>query len=179
MLQVSDNTEAEYLARLVSKQLGYDGSYASVDAAIKAALTRAGLDTTGLLLKDGSGEDETNLVSATFINSLLKKILNNEGNFGIIKQSLPIAGESGSLANRFKDLNVDAAGHILAKTGWTRHEYSLAGIIMAKDGTDLVFSIATIGDVNATAKEAIDNMATGIYRCGNKLSAETTPKIVN
>jgi hypothetical protein len=40
----------------------------------------------------------------------------------------------------------------------------------------LVFSIAAIGEVNATAKDAIDNLATGIYRCGNKLSAETTPK---
>lgn len=176
MLEKSDNTEAEFLARLVSKQLGYDGSFSSIDAAIKAALTRAGLDTTALLLKDGSGESESNLVSATFINALLKKINNGDGNFIVIKQSLPISGETGSLASRFTGDNVDAAGHILAKTGWTLHEYSLAGIIMAKDGTDLVFSIAAVGDVNDTAKEAIDNLATGIYRCGNKLSAETTPK---
>jgi D-alanyl-D-alanine carboxypeptidase/D-alanyl-D-alanine-endopeptidase (penicillin-binding protein 4) len=176
MLQVSDNTEAEFLARLVSKQLGYDGSFSSIDAAIKAALTRAGLDVTGLLLKDGSGENESNLVSATFINSLLKKINNEDGNFAVIKQALPIAGESGSLSSRFTGDNLDAVGHILAKTGWTRHEYSLAGIILAKDGTELVFSIAAVGDVNSTAKDAIDNLATGIYRCGNKLSAETTPK---
>ena len=172
MLQVSDNTEAEFLARLVSKQLGYDGSFSSIDAAIKAALTRAGLDTTGLLLKDGSGENETNLVTATFINALLKKINAGEGNLAIIKQALPIAAESGSLANRFKGDNIDAAGHVLAKTGWTTHEYSLAGIVMAKDGTDLVFSVAAVGDVNATAKDAIDNLVTGFYRCGNKLSAE-------
>ena len=101
MLQVSDNTEAEFLARLVSKQLGYDGSFSSIDAAIKAALTRAGLDVTGLLLKDGSGENESNLVSATFINSLLKKINNEDGNFAVIKQALPISGESGSLSSRF------------------------------------------------------------------------------
>ncbi|MEY4418351.1 MAG: hypothetical protein RIQ88_789 [Actinomycetota bacterium] len=176
MLQVSDNTEAEFLARLVSKQLGYDGSFSSIDAAIKAALTRAGLDVTGLLLKDGSGENESNLVSATFINSLLRKINNEDGNFAVIKQALPISGESGSLSSRFTGDNLDAVGHILAKTGWTRHEYSLAGIILAKDGTELVFSIAAVGDVNSTAKDAIDNLATGIYRCGNKLSAETTPK---
>jgi len=172
MLQVSDNTEAEFLARLVSKQLGYDGSFASVDAAIKSALTRAGLDPTGLLLKDGSGENEENLVPASFINALLKKINNSEGNFGIIKQSLPISAESGSLKNRFKADNIDAAGHILAKTGWTKHEYSLAGIIQAKDGTDLIFSVAAIGEVNDTAKDAIDNLVTGFYRCGNKLSAD-------
>lgn len=178
MLQVSDNTEAEFLARLVSKQLGYDGSFSSIDAAIKAALTRAGLNTTGLLLKDGSGENEENLVSATFINALLKKVLNGDGNFSVIKQALPISGESGSLEKRFTGDNVDAAGHILAKTGWTRHEYSLAGLITAKDGTSLTFSIAAIGKVNDTAKVAIDNLATGIYRCGDKLSAEV-PKTSN
>ncbi len=175
MLQVSDNTEAEFLARLVSKQLGYDGSFASVDAAIKAGLIRAGLDPTGLLFKDGSGENENNLVPATFINALLKKILAEEGDLEVIKQALPIAAESGSLANRFKGDNIDAAGKIFAKTGWTKREYSLAGIIKAKDGTDLVFSIASVGEVNQTTKVAIDNLATGFFRCGNKLSTETKP----
>jgi D-alanyl-D-alanine carboxypeptidase/D-alanyl-D-alanine-endopeptidase (penicillin-binding protein 4) len=175
MLTVSDNTEAEFLARLVSKQLGFDGSLESIDPALKAALASAGLVTTDLVLKDGSGENESNLVSATFINSLLKKVLYRDGNFDVIYQGLPVAGESGSLENRFNGDNVDAAGHIFAKTGWTRHEYSLAGIIKAKDGTDLVFSIATIGDLNDTTKQAIDNLATGFYRCGNKLSANTTP----
>jgi D-alanyl-D-alanine carboxypeptidase/D-alanyl-D-alanine-endopeptidase (penicillin-binding protein 4) len=176
MLRVSDNTEAEFLARLVTKQLGYDGSRDWVEDSLKEALTRAGLNTQDLQLRDGSGSNEWNRVPATFINALLKKVLNEEGDLGIIKRALPIAAETGSLANRFKGDNIDAAGKIFAKTGWTKSEYSLAGIIKAKDGTDLVFSIAAIGKVNATAKDAIDNLATGIYRCGNKLSAETVPK---
>ena len=176
MLKVSDNTESEFLARLVSKQLGYDGSRDSLDVALKAALTRAGLSTLDLVLLDGSGSNEGNRVPATFINALLKKVLNEDGDLGVIKRALPIAAETGSLANRFKGDNIDAAGKIFAKTGWTKSEYSLAGIIKAKDGTDLVFSIAAIGNVNATAKDAIDNLATGIYRCGNTLSAETVPK---
>jgi D-alanyl-D-alanine carboxypeptidase/D-alanyl-D-alanine-endopeptidase (penicillin-binding protein 4) len=175
MLNVSDNTEAEFLARLVSKQLGFDGSLSSIDLAIKSGLSSAGLATDGLNLKDGSGENEENQVSATFINALLKKVLNRDGNFDVIYQGLPVAGESGSLASRFNGANIDAAGHIFAKTGWTRHEYSLAGIIKAKDGTDLTFSIATIGELKDTTKQAIDNLATGFYRCGNKLSANTTP----
>jgi D-alanyl-D-alanine carboxypeptidase/D-alanyl-D-alanine-endopeptidase (penicillin-binding protein 4) len=176
MLRVSDNTEAEFLARLVTKQLGYDGSRDWVEDALKEALTRAGLSTDDLQLRDGSGSNEWNRVPATFINALLKKVLNEDGDLGIIKRALPIAAETGSLANRFKGDNIDAAGKIFAKTGWTKNEYSLAGIIKAKDGTDLVFSIAAIGNVNATAKDAIDNLATGIYRCGNTLSAETVPK---
>jgi D-alanyl-D-alanine carboxypeptidase/D-alanyl-D-alanine-endopeptidase (penicillin-binding protein 4) len=176
MLRVSDNTEAEFLARLVTKQLGYDGSRDWVEDSLKEALARAGLNTQDLQLRDGSGSNEWNRVPATFINALLKKVLNEDGDLGIIKRALPIAAETGSLANRFKGDNIDAAGKIFAKTGWTKSEYSLAGIIKAKDGTDLVFSIAAIGNVNATAKDAIDNLATGIYRCGNTLSAETVPK---
>ena len=176
MLRVSDNTEAEFLARLVTKQLGYDGSRDWVEDSLKEALTRAGLDTQDLQLRDGSGSNEWNRVPATFINALLKKVLNEDGDLEIIKRALPIAAETGSLANRFQGENIDAAGKIFAKTGWTKSEYSLAGIIKAKDGTDLIFSIAAIGNVNATAKDAIDNLATGIYRCGNKLSAETVPK---
>jgi D-alanyl-D-alanine carboxypeptidase/D-alanyl-D-alanine-endopeptidase (penicillin-binding protein 4) len=176
MLSVSDNTESEFLARLVSKQLGYSGARDSLDVALKAALTRAGLSTLDLVLLDGSGSNEGNRVPAAFINALLKKVLNENGDLGVIKRALPIAAETGSLANRFKGDNIDAAGKISAKTGWTKSEYSLAGIIKAKDGTDLVFSVAAIGNVNATAKDAIDNLVTGIYRCGNKLSAETVPK---
>jgi D-alanyl-D-alanine carboxypeptidase/D-alanyl-D-alanine-endopeptidase (penicillin-binding protein 4) len=176
MLSVSDNTESEFLARLVSKQLGYSGARDSLDVALKAALTRAGLSTLDLVLLDGSGSNEGNRVPATFINALLKKVLNENGDLGVIKRALPIAAETGSLANRFKGDNIDAAGKIFAKTGWTKSEYSLAGIIKAKDGTDLVFSVAAIGNVNSTAKDAIDNLVTGIYRCGNKLSAETVPK---
>ena len=40
----------------------------------------------------------------------------------------------------------------------------------AKDGTTLLFAIYALGDVKDDAKTAIDNLATAIYRCGNKLS---------
>ena len=120
MLKVSDNTEAEFLARLVSKQLGYDGSRSSLDTALKAALTRAGLSTKDLVLLDGSGSNEANRVPATFINALLKKVLNEDGDLGVIRRALPISAETGSLANRFKGDNLDAAGKIFAKTGFRR-----------------------------------------------------------
>ena len=61
MLQVSDNTEAEALARLVSLDLGYDGSFSSLNIAIKKGLANTQLDTTGLVIKDGSGLSLLNL----------------------------------------------------------------------------------------------------------------------
>jgi D-alanyl-D-alanine carboxypeptidase/D-alanyl-D-alanine-endopeptidase (penicillin-binding protein 4) len=45
-------------------------------------------------------------------------------------------------------------------------------LINAKDGTQLTFAIFALGNVKDSAKQAIDNLATAFYRCGNKLSNE-------
>ncbi|MDE2591936.1 MAG: D-alanyl-D-alanine carboxypeptidase/D-alanyl-D-alanine-endopeptidase [Actinomycetales bacterium] len=170
MLQVSDNTQAEALARLVSLDQGYDGSFTSVDAAIKKALSVTGVDSTGLVLKDGSGLSAQNAVPPIYFAKLFKVIMTGAHDFTWIMQGLPVAGESGSLADRFKGDFVDANGKIAAKTGWIKHGYTLAGIITAKDGTKLTFAIYALGNVSDSAKKAIDALATGFYRCGNQLS---------
>lgn len=170
MLQVSDNTQAEYLARLVSLDMGFDGSFSSINAAFKKALLPTQLDATGLVLKDGSGLSNGNAVSPTYVASLMKLVLDGYGDFSVIKQGLPVSGESGSLASRFTGDNADAAGHVAAKTGWIKKGYTLGGIISAKDGTDLVFAVYALGDVADSAKLAIDNLVTGFYRCGDTLS---------
>lgn len=172
MLQVSDNTQAEALARLVSLDQGFDGSFASLNVAIKQALTATGLDASGIVIRDGSGLSNFNAVSPTYMAKFMKLVLNGVGDFKVIKDGLPVAAESGSLASRFKGDNLDAAGKILAKTGWIKKGYTLAGIINAKDGTALTFAIYALGDVKTEAKDAIDNLATGFYRCGNQLSNE-------
>ena len=172
MMQVSDNTEAEYLARLVSLDQGFDGSFSSLNAAIKKALKTTNLDSTGVVIKDGSGLSDFNAVSPSYMAQLYKLVYEGQGIFSNIKQSLPVAGESGSLASRFKGDNLDATGHVYAKTGWIKHGYTLAGIIEAKDGTSLVFAVYALGNVSDSAKTAIDNLVTGFYRCGATLSNE-------
>jgi len=57
MLAVSDNTQAEALARLVSLDQNFDGSFASLDSAIKQALqTLPSVDLSSAVILDGSGE---------------------------------------------------------------------------------------------------------------------------
>ena len=172
MLQVSDNTEAEFLARLTAIKLGYSGSFASIDLAIKKSLQVTGLDSTGISIKDGSGLSDLNRVPPIYFARLMKLIMNQTADFNIIKEGLPISGESGSLSDRFKGDNVDAAGHVFAKTGWIKHGYTLTGIIEAKDGTHLTFAVYALGNVSDSAKLAIDNLVTGFYRCGDTLSNE-------
>lgn len=170
MLLVSDNTQAEFLARLVSLKQGFDGSFGSISAAYKRALAGTGLDSSSLIIKDGSGLSDFNAVPPVYLAKLSKLIMSGSGNYQVVLQGMPIAGESGSLASRFKGDNVDASGHIIAKTGWIKHGYTLAGIINSADGTHLVFAVYALGNVKDDAKQAIDDLVTAMYRCGNTLS---------
>jgi D-alanyl-D-alanine carboxypeptidase/D-alanyl-D-alanine-endopeptidase (penicillin-binding protein 4) len=158
-----------------------DGSFASLDASTKQALSSLGLDAGGSVILDGSGESPENAVSPAFMVKLVKQIFQGSGNLAIVKQSLPVSGESGSLKNRFKGDNIDAAGKVFAKTGWIQHGYTLAGYITAKDGSNLLFAVYALGPtVVDNAKDAIDAMVTGIYRCGAGLgNSAPTPSPTN
>ncbi len=172
MLQSSDNILAEVLARVVSKTLGLDGSSASLGRAIPGALGQySGLPTTTLTIRDGSGLSDLNAVSPQFVSQLMMKVLAREQNLGIIYDSLPVSGQSGTLAGRFTGANAIAAGQVVAKTGWLDAAYALGGIIHAADGTPLVFTFYSIRDgISADAKEAQDTLATAIFSCGDNLS---------
>ncbi|MEN9713514.1 MAG: hypothetical protein RLZZ164_178 [Actinomycetota bacterium] len=170
MLLVSDNTEAEYLARLVSLQQGFDGSFSSLNVAIKQALAYTQLPTANLTIKDGSGLSDFNSVPPMFLAKLSILIASGQGHWPLVLQGMPIAHETGSLSDRFGGDNLDAAGKVIAKTGWIKHGYTLAGIINAKDSTKLTFAVYALGNVTADAKQAIDNLVTAAYRCGNTLS---------
>lgn len=170
MLQVSDNTEAEALARLVALDMGYEASFKSIDTAIKKALASTGLSLTGMTIRDGSGLSDFNAISPMYVAKLMQLINKGGSVLDTIRQGLPVAGESGGLASRFKGDNIDAAGHIFAKTGWIKKGYTLGGIINAKDGSVLTFATYALGTVTTETKDALDNLVTGFYRCGDQLS---------
>lgn len=174
MLQVSDNTQAEALARLVSLKLGFDGSFSSLDPAYKQALKAANLDATGSTIRDGSGLSFSNAVSPAFLIKVVNQIYKGVGNFMVIKQSLPVAGETGSLSSRFKGDLADASGKIFAKTGWLKQEYSLAGYYMSADGSTSYFVVYSIGDktVATENRDAMDKLVAGFFRCGQSLGNE-------
>jgi D-alanyl-D-alanine carboxypeptidase/D-alanyl-D-alanine-endopeptidase (penicillin-binding protein 4) len=174
MLQVSDNTQAEALARLVSLKQGFDGSFASIDPAFKQALKAANLDATGSTIRDGSGLSFSNAVSPIFMTKVVNQIYKGVGNFMVIKQSLPVAGETGSLGPRFKGELADASGKIFAKTGWLKQEYALAGYYMSADGSASYFAVYSIGDKEVDTKnsDAMDKLVAGFFRCGQSLGNE-------
>uniref|UniRef100_UPI0025BA92E3 D-alanyl-D-alanine carboxypeptidase/D-alanyl-D-alanine-endopeptidase n=1 Tax=Herbiconiux sp. TaxID=1871186 RepID=UPI0025BA92E3 len=164
----SDNTEAEMLARLVAVQLGVGNDFAALQTAIPQALATYGLDTSALVIADGSGLSDDNGVPTDFLSRLFIKINAHEGNLGVIAAGLPVAGQSGTLAGRFG--GSPAAGSVIAKTGWIDTGYTLSGIVSAGDGSVLTFAFFALDDVSDSARAALDELTTGVYECGNNLS---------
>ena len=63
----------------------------------------------------------------------------------------------------------EAAGKITAKTGWIQSGYTLAGFMQTPDGGNLLFTLYNLGKVTEANREAMDDLAMGIYNCGTQL----------
>jgi D-alanyl-D-alanine carboxypeptidase/D-alanyl-D-alanine-endopeptidase (penicillin-binding protein 4) len=172
MLLNSDNTLAEMLARVVSVQGGLGGSAASLQQAIPSAIFPDDQDSASrVVIRDGSGLSEENGVPASVMAQFMRKVQAGSDNLDIVRDALPVAGKSGTLAGRFTGNNAVARGHVTAKTGWIDTAYTLAGFMDAADGTELTFAFYAIGGgIKDNAKEALDTLVTGVYKCGNNLA---------
>jgi serine-type D-Ala-D-Ala carboxypeptidase/endopeptidase (penicillin-binding protein 4) len=171
MLLVSDNTLAEMLARITSKESALNGSAASLQQAIPSALSTYGISAAGLTIRDGSGLSDLNAVPASAMNAMIRAMTTNAPNREVLKAGMPVAGKSGTLAGRFTGANEVARGAVVAKTGWIDTSYSLAGWVTAKDGTVLVFTFYAVGEgIDRAARASLDTLATAVYSCGDNLS---------
>jgi len=172
MLLNSDNTLAEMLARITSKESGLGGTGASLQQAIPSALWPDDPATAGsVLIRDGSGLSNNNGVSAAVMANFMRRVAAGTDNLDIVRDALPVAGKSGTLASRFTGDNAVARGHVTAKTGWIDTAYTLSGWVDAKDGTRLTFAFYAIGDgIQDNAKEALDTVTTAVYKCGDNLA---------
>jgi D-alanyl-D-alanine carboxypeptidase/D-alanyl-D-alanine-endopeptidase (penicillin-binding protein 4) len=172
MLLNSDNTLAEMLARITSKESGLGGTAASLQQAVPSALWPEDPETAGsVIIRDGSGLSAENGVSASVMANFMRRVAAGTDNLDIVRDALPVAGKSGTLSSRFTGDNAVARGHVTAKTGWIDTAYTLSGWIDAKDGTRLTFAFYAIGEgIKADAKEALDTVATAVYKCGDNLA---------
>lgn len=171
MLRVSDNQLAEALGRLVAMDQNLTPEFSSLTPAIVKALGNTGLTLTGLRVEDGSGLSKFNQLPPALVNDLLVLINQGYGDFEIIESGLPIAGQSGSLSARFADEQEDSHDLIIAKTGWIRSGYTLAGFADATDGTRLIFTVYNLGtSVNLANRAAMDDLVYAMFKCGDQLS---------
>ena len=79
MLPQSDNTLAETLARIVSKESGFNGSAASLKQAIPSALSSGyGLDISTMVIQDGSGLSHLNGVPSVTMAKFMIQVWGGE-----------------------------------------------------------------------------------------------------
>jgi D-alanyl-D-alanine carboxypeptidase/D-alanyl-D-alanine-endopeptidase (penicillin-binding protein 4) len=114
---------------------GDDGAGAAV---LKKWLGEKGIPTNGLSLHDGSGLSRLSLITPESLTRLLV-FMTRHSSAQIFKDSLPIAGQDGTLSYRFK--NSSANGRIFAKTGTLTHISALSGYATASNGETFAFSI--------------------------------------
>jgi D-alanyl-D-alanine carboxypeptidase/D-alanyl-D-alanine-endopeptidase (penicillin-binding protein 4) len=170
ILLTSENLQTEALGKIAAIDAGSNGTFESLDEAFKRILAPTELDFSGVSVRDASGLSYLNSVTPKFMAELMRKVDAEYGELAVLKTSLPVAGKTGSLASRYKGDIADATGNILAKTGYLEGVHTLNGIINAKDGTTLTFTIYALEDVGSDVRLAIDTLATAFYRCGNTLS---------
>lgn len=168
---VSDNDGAEVLLRQVGVATHNGGSYAGGLKGLRSTLTRLGIDVSKARIEDGSGLSRTNGVPLQLLASVLEAAA-AEGHpeLRAVLTGLPVAGFTGSLAERFTASGTaTGSGYVRAKTGTLTSVHSLAGVVRTRTGALLAFAVATDSappDKALAARTALDRAAAAIASCG-------------
>lgn len=129
--QQSNNLYAEALLQTLG------GGEAGLTA-VETTLTALGVDPESYVLADGSGLSRHNLVSPQAIAQTLQAMATlREGQ--VYRDSLAVAGVSGTLKHRFQDTPLE--NHLQGKTGTLSGISALSGYLDVPQYQPLVFSI--------------------------------------
>lgn len=166
-LQVSDNTVAEALGRLAARASGRPATFTGATQAVLAQVSRLGVDVDGTVLADTSGLADGSAVPARVLADVLTTAAGGQvAALRPLLDGLPVAGLTGSLAQRFTDAPA-AEGVVRAKTGTLSGVTSLAGTVVDADGRLLVFVVlADHAGAMTPARVAADRVAAAIAACG-------------
>jgi serine-type D-Ala-D-Ala carboxypeptidase/endopeptidase (penicillin-binding protein 4) len=150
----SNNVYAEVLLKSIGRthpqaNLSSDDTGSLGIALVKQRLTELGVNPQAYRISDGSGLSRHNLVAPAAFTQLLSGMATmSEGK--LFRDSLPVAGVSGTLKNRLK--GTLAQGNVQAKTGSMSGINTLAGYINPPQYSPLVFSIMLNQHDTSTAK---------------------------
>ena len=167
----SDNLLAERLARLSSKAAGNSFDDKGVAKTFQGMLSHLEIDSSQLIAKDASGLSKENRITARMMGELLLK-LRKEEKFALLYNSLPVAGVSGTLKERFVTTAPSAVGLIHAKTGTLNGTATLAGYVQS---TDREYVFVTLADEIAKGNTALNKARAAIDRVLGRIAAPNIP----
>jgi len=129
-------------AECLCKRLGFarygQGTWRAGTAAVGDFLNSLQIPASQYTLDDGCGLSKNNAVSAHAIVAVLTHDYFS-ANSAVWMASLAVAGEDGTLAERFR--GSDLRGRVIAKTGFVNGVSCLSGYLHAKDDNWYCFSI--------------------------------------
>lgn len=140
-LKISDNLTGEQLVKVIgAEEAGAPGDYESGLAAERRFLaSEVGIDTTAMVLADGSGVSRYNLLTARQVVDLLVYMSGREDLAPSFLAALPIAGVDGTLEDRMRGTAAERS--VRAKTGSLAGVSALSGYVASAAGERLAFSL--------------------------------------
>lgn len=171
-LDDSDNALTENVVRQAAVADGAGSSFSETTAWVRRTLQGAGIDLTGVRLKDNCGLSSGQLVPARVISDVMQLgITGSARTMSLLLSELPVAGLTGTLHERYLTHETrSAAGIARAKTGTLTGTSALAGTTTTQDGRLLTFVIladrvpSTTGTLGARA--ALDRIVADLTSCG-------------
>ena len=165
--KVSQNLHAEILLRLLGREKGAAGTVEGGLEVLRGFLNQAGISADQYLFYDGSGLSRQNLVSPHAAVQLLQYAAKQSWGASF-RDTLPVAGVDGSLAQRLA--NLDPHARVSAKTGSLGGVKSLSGYATTVRGQQVAFSILS-NNFNLPSKritDTIDGIIEAIVNDGAK-----------
>jgi D-alanyl-D-alanine carboxypeptidase/D-alanyl-D-alanine-endopeptidase (penicillin-binding protein 4) len=169
LLTQSDDDLAEALAHLAGGRAGGSASFVGGVQATLSVLTTLGVPVEGVRLADGSGLSGVDHVPAiTMVRTLAVAATDAPGSdqaAGALwptTSGLPVAGVTGTLADRFTTAGTSAGrGVVRAKTGTLTGVNSLSGLVRDAQGRLLAFAFIADGSPGPVldARAALDRGA--------------------
>ncbi len=98
-------------------------------------LQKAGIDYTGMVVENGCGLSRVERLSARQLGQLLEAAW-RDPYMPEFMASMPLLGEDGTLAKRFKDDDLRGRSHM--KTGTLNDATAIAGYMLTRSGKRLV-----------------------------------------
>ncbi len=151
----SENLYAEaLLKRLGALVTGRAGSWSNGAATVAQAVKARIGSATGFAVSDGSGLSRDNRVTADGMTAWIASLASDSTLSAQFLASLAVAGKSGTVAKRMKDIN-PAEAIVQCKTGYIDKVSCLSGVVTSGDGTRYAFSV--LGN-NLSEKDAVGKL---------------------
>jgi D-alanyl-D-alanine carboxypeptidase/D-alanyl-D-alanine-endopeptidase (penicillin-binding protein 4) len=131
VLRQSDNNGAELITKEIGRRVAGAATTEAGVAAIRTDLQADGLPVDQLSAVDGSGLDRSDRASCNLIMAALRR----SGPSGALARGLSVAGQTGTLEDRF--VGTPAAGRLDAKTGTLEGVSALSGFVVPPAGSQV------------------------------------------